>query len=224
VKRRIKMSDRSPYSPERRALFVALGALGAGLPPVLTAATSHAEPGRVEEEKDRPGRPPIIIKGGSFSVELDTDEPYDFTTSSSDPAYHLQANPNTTVPNLEVKVIGFTDEGVDFKTPRLMPVTDVTMTLEFSNGTSETVVLSAKGVYGLSVTKGKLEMTTDGPARRRRRLKHQGYGNTVGFWISSVDVKNGMTPVFSHPGADLDFRLKVWMNEVPLTPPSPPAR
>ena len=205
------MSDRSRYSPERRALFVALGALGVGLRPVLAAdpAAPDSANARGDDQGDaRPARPPIIIKGGSFFVELDNTEGSDFTPSIS--GYSLPTASSTQ--DLNVKVIGLTDESVDFKTV-LKKATDVVLTLTPSSGTPETVTLSAKGTAGLLVTNAKLAKANDGPAARKRRLKHGGFGTDIGFWISRVEVKKGTTLLFAHEDPDIEYRLKVSLNE-----------
>ena len=219
------MSDRSPDSPERRALFLTLAALGAGVRPVLAAATGGAaQDCPVIPGDNRVGRPPIIIKGGSFYVEIDNKGS---NFKGLDPTFFLEASPNMNINGLEVVVIGLNDDGIGFKTPAYKG-DEVVLTITPAKGSADTVTLTAHPTkltvtHSQSCSKGGttlcLNLVNDGPPARTRRLTHTGFGTDVGFRVSRVDVNKidsttgTSTTVFTDETESVEYRLKLSLKE-----------
>jgi Fe2+ transport system protein FeoA len=196
------MSDRSSHSPERRALFLTLGALGAGLRPVLAGATDRAE--AETAGVDRP-RPPIIIKGGSFYVAIADGEP-DFKNMKS--PFYVPASKNKQVQDFSVAVMA---GGLNVALPGF---TDMSLTVRSSIFNEDTVTLRAEKGDGLSVTSSSLEKRSDGPdPGYKRRLMHRGFGPGEPFRIARVQA-TGPTLALTHEDPMLNYTLSILLHEV----------
>jgi hypothetical protein len=134
------------------------------------------------------------------------------------------------VVDLDVKILGFSDENIELKeTKRSISQLDLTVTSTTDGTVYDKVTLKVAGKDGLSVTttvksgNGCLKTANDGPPQRPHRLKHRGFGPDVGSWISELDLTQGTTQLPPYNDPNLEYRLKIQLNEKSATSPSPRA-
>jgi hypothetical protein len=171
-------------------------------------------------------QPPIIIKGGSFSVEVPN--PWERRFSTKDNArFAVQPPEGCSWFNVEIATLDHSiraELALDLlrldSSPSSVSTLDLRKTvkkvnriliqLATSEDAGENLEISAAGAdLTVSAAPGRLQIRNDGPKKWRHRLFHAGYGNDVGFWVAGVQMFRDEESRFTLFDDTLEYRLRV---------------